>query len=141
MVGLQATEQRVVAQPELVVVVDEGVEIGPHCRRRPACEAPRGLGQQCGLERDQRAVIDGVVGQGRQGCEFLGVEQAEGHEVRHVDQHFIARERGQRLIRRVTVRRGPERQELPHAEPHGTHGLDKVVRGRTDFADAEGPRK
>jgi len=106
-------------------------------RRRLGCESPCGRVEQLRLLRNQRAEVDAVIRQRGERCKLVDIEQAPVREIAHVDEHFVARKGRQGLVGRVTVGRGPQRQELPDSEPHVLHGIEESAGAGPQFADAK----
>ena len=133
---LQDPEQGVVVQPGGVVqcheALETGLRFGVGARGEPA---GREL-QELLLGRDQRAVVDRVPGQALERVQFVAAQQAGIDEVRDVDQHLVAGEGRQGLVRGVGVGGRPERQELPDAKPRVGQRVDETAGGRADLADA-----
>ena len=130
----QGSEQRIVVQP-VGMVIAKVFEVRAQVRSRAGAEV-----LPCRLEQGELEALDGVEvdGRGRKGA-----ARAVGRPHQSVldqpvgaDQERVAGKRRQRLVRRIAVAGGTQRERLPPALPrlvkpvHPRHGR------RTDIADS-----
>ena len=136
---LQYPEQGIVVQPLVVVPGQELpvdlLQLGggqfPEARSRRA--------EQPALDRNQCAVVDVVLRQGRQFPDLLLGQEAQVDELADVDQHFVTGESRQRLVGRIPVGGRPRGQELPHGQVHVPKPVDERAGVPAQLADAVGP--
>jgi hypothetical protein len=130
----QRHEEREVIQPGRVPRRDP-----PH----PAVclESRKSAAQQGVLVADHRTEIDARRREIGQIVQISRRQQPVAHQPVGADQQRIARERRERLVRRVAIPRRPERQHLPQPLPRRAQKPQERPRLVPQFADAVAPRQ
>ena len=111
-VRLEREEERHVLQPAPLARL-EGGEIRRRRRRGAGGEALGGAAEERGLEPRDHPVVHGVVREAGRGREVVGGEPALVAQILRRDEEGVAGERRERLVGRVAVAGGRERQHLP----------------------------
>ena len=131
---LQGPEQGVVVQP-VGLIEAEALEGGAQALGRPRPEVgPRPL-EQSVLEPGDGRIID-LARRERRHLQLARAEEAVGDQAVGADEEDVARERGQGLVGRVAVPRGPQRQRLPPRLARSGEAIDPRERRRAEVADA-----
>jgi hypothetical protein len=134
-VGLERGEERVVVEPR-PLRIGELVELVAELGRRPPCKPCRDLVEQARPWADHGAEVDMVVGKAGQRVEVAIIDEPRVAEIIERDHQRIARERGERLVGRVTVAGRPQRQHLPETLRHAGEAVEPAMRLGADLADA-----
>src|SRR6185503_2644184 len=137
---LERAEQSIVFKPPITGLA----EMKELCSQRASSRTLKvveGLREQCLFVVDHRAEIDARWLGPRNIGEVIIRQQAIFQELRRTDQKRITCERGEALIRRVTVSGGSERQHLPQALCAGREKVDKSKRFVAEVPDAEWTRQ
>ena len=95
-----------------------------------------GLVEQRALELDERAEIDPVPGKGVCSVEISLAQKPQLLQFLKAQQKGVSRERGEALVRRIAVARGPEGEDLPEALAGLRQHIEEADRLRTELSDA-----